>query len=144
MKKALIIMMSALSFAACAPKSGAPALDLTDLDTTVSPKVDFYAYSVGGWQKANPLKPEFARFGSFDVLRENNVTRLNDLFAEMAKMKVAKGTIEQKISDLYKMGLDSTRLNSEGAAPIKVQALSRQDIRRCRQGGARKGPCRSA
>ena len=51
MKKGIILMMSMLAFAACAPKSGAPALDLTDLDTTASPKVDFYQYATGGWQK---------------------------------------------------------------------------------------------
>ena len=101
MKKILMIISTALAIAACGGQKQArvPAFNLDNLDTTVSPKVDFYAYSVGGWQKANPLKPEFARFGSFDVLRENNVTRLNDLFAEMAKMKVAKGTIEQKMTD---------------------------------------------
>lgn len=114
-------MASALALAACDQQKTAsvPAIDLANLDTTVSPSVDFYRYSTGGWQKNNPLKPEYARFGSFDQLRENNVKRLNDLFAEMGTLKAAKGTVEQKISDLYKQGLDSTRLNSEGAAPLK-------------------------
>ena len=114
-------MASALALAACNQQKTAsvPAIDLANLDTTVSPSVDFYRYSTGGWQKNNPLKPEYARFGSFDQLRENNVKRLNDLFAEMGTLKAAKGTVEQKISDLYKQGLDSTRLNSEGAAPLK-------------------------
>lgn len=96
-----------------------PAIDLANLDTTVSPAADFYRYSTGGWQKNHPLKPEYARFGSFDQLRENNVKRLNDLFAEMGTLKTEKGSVEQKISDLYKQGLDSTRLNAEGAAPLK-------------------------
>lgn len=115
-------MASALAMAACGPKqqvATVPAIDLANLDTTVSPAVDFYQYSTGGWQKNNPLKPEYARFGSFDQLRENNVKRLNDLFAEMGTLKTEKGTVEQKISDLYKQGLDSTRLNAEGAAPLK-------------------------
>ncbi len=115
-------MASALAMAACGPKqqvATVPAIDLANLDTTVSPAVDFYQYSTGGWQKNNPLKPEFARFGSFDQLRENNVKRLNDLFAQMGTLKAAKGSVEQKISDLYKQGLDSTRLNAEGAAPLK-------------------------
>lgn len=115
-------MASALAMAACGPKQQVekvPAIDLANLDTTVSPAVDFYQYSTGGWQKNNPLKPEFARFGSFDQLRENNVKRLNDLFAQMGTLKAAKGSVEQKISDLYKQGLDSTRLNAEGAAPLK-------------------------
>ena len=122
-KSSLMIMMaSALAVAACGPKQQVekvPAIDLANLDTTVSPAVDFYQYSTGGWQKNNPLKPEYARFGSFDQLRENNVKRLNDLFAEMGTLNAEKGTVEQKISDLYKQGLDSTRLNAEGAAPLK-------------------------
>lgn len=120
MKKILFAMTSLIAFAACGPKQvKTPALDLSNLDTTVSPAVDFYQYSTGGWQKNNPLKPEFARFGSFDKLREDNVIRLNDLFARMTGLKTEKGSVEQKIADLYKQGLDSVRLNSEGAAPIK-------------------------
>lgn len=96
-----------------------PALTLSNLDTTCAPGNDFYQYSTGGWQKNNPLKGEYSRFGSFDVLNENNEKRLNDLFSEMSKMTAAKGTVEQKISDLYKQGLDSVRLNAEGFAPVK-------------------------
>ncbi len=94
-------------------------IDLSYLDTTCSPAKDFYQYATGGWQKNNPLKPEYARFGSFDGLNENNEKRLNDLFKEMTKLSAAKGTVEQKISDIYKMGLDSARLNADGFTPVK-------------------------
>ena len=119
MKKSFLVMMSFLAFAACAPKSGIPALDLTDLDTTVSPKVDFYQYATGGWQKKNPLRPEFPRYGSFDAIRERTQENLNALFESMATMQAAPGTVDQKISDLYKMALDSTTRNALGAKPIE-------------------------
>ena len=96
-----------------------PAINVKDMDLSVSPGEDFYLYANGGWKKNNPLKPEFARFGSFDVLRENNEIRLNELFAEMAKLSPEQGTVDQKIVDLYKQGLDSVRLNSEGGVPVK-------------------------
>ncbi|MEG2240534.1 MAG: M13 family metallopeptidase, partial [Alistipes sp.] len=96
-----------------------PAIDLSNFDLTVAPNADFYQYATGGWQVKNPLKPEFSRYGSFDVLRENNEIRINDLFAEMVKLPAEAGSVNQKISDLYKMGLDSVRLNAEGATPIK-------------------------
>ncbi len=114
-------MVSALVLAACGHQEAesVPAIDSGNLDTSVSPAVDFYQYATGGWQKKNPLKAEYARFGTFDQLRENNVKRLNDLFAQMSDLKTSKGSVEQKIADLYKLGLDSTRLNAEGVAPLK-------------------------
>ena len=114
-------MATAMVLAGCGEKQveKVPAIDLANLDTSVAPGEDFYQYSTGGWQKSHPLGAEYARFGNFDQLRENNVERINELFKEMATLKTEKGSVEQKIADLYKMGLDSTRLNAEGAAPIK-------------------------
>jgi len=113
-------MIPVMMLAACQTKEAkAPALDPTDMDLTVAPGENFFLYANGGWMQKNPLKPEYARFGSFDVLREKNVEDLNALFSEMTEMNPEAGTVDQKIVDLYKQGLDSTRLNAEGAAPIK-------------------------
>ena len=120
MKKIFAIMIPVMMLAACQPKEvKAPALDPTDMDLSVKPGDDFFLYANGGWMKKNPLKPEYARFGSFDVLREQNVENLNALFSEMTTLTPEPGTVDQKIVDLYKQGLDSTRLNAEGAAPLK-------------------------
>ena len=132
MKKVFVIMTSFLAFAACAPKSSTPALDLTYLDNSTSPKVDFYQYSTGGWQQNNPLRPEFSRYGSFDALREKAQENLNALFESMATLETAPGTVEQKISDLYKMSMDSTTRNNLGAQPIlpymaEIQAVTSKD-----------------
>ena len=129
MKKLSIIMISLLTLAACVERPArVPALDMANLDTTVSPKVDFYQYSTGGWQKNNPLKPEFSRYGSFDSIREQTQENLNALFESMATMKAAPGTVEQKISDLYKMALDSTTRNELGAEPIMKYIAEIQEV----------------
>lgn len=94
-------------------------LDLTNLDTTVTPGADFYDYATGGWQKSHPLKPEYARFGSFDLLRENNKEQLRSLVEELGQTEHPQGSVAQKIGDLYRTGLDSVRLNNEGAAPVQ-------------------------
>ena len=74
MKKIFAIMIPVMMLAACQPKEvKAPALDPTDMDLSVKPGDNFFLYANGGWMKKNPLKPEYARFGSFDVLREQNV-----------------------------------------------------------------------
>ena len=98
-------------------------VDKTNFDESIVRNDDFYQWATGGWQAKNPLKPEYSRYGSFDVLRENNEIRINDLFNEMTQTEAEFGSVEQKISDLYKMGLDEERLNAEGAEPIR-QALN--------------------
>lgn len=120
--KQIIIMMTSLAMflAACQPKAEkVPALDLSNLDTSCSPGTDFYRYATHGWQVKNPLKPEYSRYATFDRLNEDNEVRLNDLFASMTTLKTTAGSVEQKIVDLYKQGLDSVRLNSEGTEPLK-------------------------
>ena len=95
-------------------------------------KEDFYQYSTGGWQKNNPLRPEFSRYGSFDALREKAQENLNALFESMTTLDAERGTVEQKISDLYKMALDSTTRNALGAEPIQpyiaeIEAIGTKD-----------------
>lgn len=120
MKKIFVTLLTIAVMASCTTKQApAPAIDRANFDESVALKDDFYQYATGGWQAKNPLKPEFARYGTFDQLRENNEIRLNDLFSNIAKSQFERGTVDQKIGDLYTMGLDSARLNTEGVAPVK-------------------------
>ncbi len=121
MKKLLFMLTTVLAVAACGGSSQekVPAIDITNMDVSVDPGENFYDYVTKGWRDKNPLKPEYSRFGRFDELSENNENRLNELFEEMKTKENEFGTVDQKISDLYKLGLDSTRLNAEGATPLK-------------------------
>ncbi len=118
--KKFLIFAAMVTMVSCNNTNNTPAIDLTNFDTTTAPNEDFYQYATGGWQVKNPLKAEFARYGAFDVLRENNEKRINELFSAMSKTTAEAGSVEQKISDLYKMGLDSVRLNNEGLSVIKA------------------------
>ncbi len=91
-----------------------------NLDITTSPKEDFYQYSNGGWMLEHPLTAEYSRFGMFDYLRENARDQLKELILNLADHEDAKtpGTVAQKVSDLYAMGMDEKRLNEEGHEPL--------------------------
>ena len=97
------------------------AINPANMDTTVAAGTDFYEYACGGWIKNNPLKPEYARFGTFDQLLENNQEQLRVLIEELSATPHEAGSVAGKIGALYAMGLHSTKLNADGVAPVKEE-----------------------
>lgn len=121
MSRISYLFMAALLMSSCSQQSAEKTprgFDTANLDATVSPKDDFYDYACGGWMKANPLKPEFSRYGTFDQLGELNRSQVRDLVMGLDAAKATPGSNEQKVADLYAMGMDSVRLNKEGAETV--------------------------
>lgn len=108
-----------IAFNSCnnAPKLSS-GIDLARLDTSVRPGNDFYQFACGGWISAHPLADEYSRYGTFEELSENNTKQLQDLILEMASSMHKKGTLEQKIGDLYNIAMDSVKQNEDGFGPI--------------------------
>lgn len=120
--KTFIMAAASMSIPVMAMADGAGhGVNKENLNPEVSPKENFFEYACGGWMKAHPLTPEYARYGMFDLLRENARTQLNELILGLKDTPEAriKGTNAQKVSDIYEMGMDSVRLNKEGAAPLR-------------------------
>lgn len=113
-------------------KNQVSGIHLENLDTSAKLGNDFYQFATGGWQELNPLTAEYARFGSFDMLAENNREQLKGLIEEIASSEHESGSIEQKIADLFNMAMDSTKLNEEGVMPImgdleEIAAINNKD-----------------
>ena len=95
-------------------------IKISNMDTTAVRGADFYQYACGGWMAAHPLTDEYSRFGSFDMLAENNREQLKGLIGEIAAGQHEQGTISQKIGDLYNLAMDVEKLNADGMTPLQT------------------------
>lgn len=68
--------------------------------------------------KNNPLPAAYSRFGSFDQLGLDNNKRVNTILSDLLKKEYPQGTTERKLSDFYKLAMDSVRRNKEGVKPV--------------------------
>ena len=118
MKKTMFTIMLMASASLGSYAQTGTGIDLTNLNQTVRPGDDFYQYACGGWMKNNPLPAAYSRFGSFDQLQEDNNKRINDILSELQRGTYKEGTVERKLSDFYRLAMDSVRRNKEGVAPL--------------------------
>ena len=97
-----------------------PGIKKENRDESVKPGDDFFQFANGGWIKANPLTPEYSRYGSFEMLEQKTNLQLQTLINNLAKSQHPKGSVAQKVADLYNLSMDSIRRNKEGYSPIKA------------------------
>ena len=115
-----VVLLAAMATACTGNKELKSGINLANLDSTYQVGADFYMYATGGWQKANPLTAEYSRYGSFDVLRENNIKQLQEIIDCVSTLKnLQPGSIEQKIADLYNSAMDSVELNENSGFALE-------------------------
>ena len=94
------------------------AIDLNNLDLSISPAADFYSYANGGWLKANPLRDEFSRYGTFDKLIEENQYLQKELLEELARKKNENDGIASKIGHFYSCACNDDGIEKAGISPL--------------------------
>ena len=80
-----------------------------NMDLSVNPGTDFYDFATSGWAKNNPIPDDYTRYGSFDFLIEENNKRVREIVEND----------NGKIGLLYKVAMDSEKLNAEKTNPVK-------------------------
>ncbi|MDA3878925.1 MAG: M13 family metallopeptidase [Prolixibacteraceae bacterium] len=102
----------------CQSNEKTKAIDLNNLDTSVSPAHDFDQYANGGWKVNNPMPDDKSRFGTFDKLRDEAEKQLQTLFDEVTSEEHEPGSVGQKIADFYNTGMDTAKIEAQGAEPL--------------------------
>ncbi|HTI57896.1 M13 family metallopeptidase [Mucilaginibacter sp.] len=101
---------------------GPPAkfIDPANMDLSIKPGDDFFDYANGTWIKDNAIPAKETRWGSFNILHQENVDKLQGLLSEVSKMSgQPKGSLKQRVGDLYASGMDSLAIEKKGYDPIK-------------------------
>jgi putative endopeptidase len=102
-----------------------PSLDLTSLDRSVDPCVNFYQYACGGWKKLNPIPADQAAWDVYAKLANENQQFLWGILEQDAKA-TDRTPIQQKVGDYFESCMNKAAINADGDKPIQ-SALARID-----------------
>jgi putative endopeptidase len=95
-----------------------PGLDVTSMDKTADPCVDFYQYSCGGWMKSNPIPGDQARWNVYGKLYQDNQQFLWGILYDLSKQTTGRNANQQKIGDYFGACMDEAATNKLGAKPL--------------------------
>jgi len=110
----------------------APSLDVTDMDRSADPCVDFYTYSCGGWQKKNPIPPDQVAWSVYGKLYQDNLVYLRGILEQASTFK-GRDAVTQKIGDYYVACMDEAAVDKLGAKPLQPELDQIQALKSARE-----------
>jgi putative endopeptidase len=99
-----------------------------NVDTTVNPADDFFAFANGGWIKNNPIPAAESSWGVGQLVQDDIYDRLKIINEKATKESAAEGTITQKIGDFWQSGMDSVAAEKQGLQPLQADLTTIQQI----------------
>lgn len=96
-----------------------PALDVTSMDRSADPCVDFFQYSCGGWIKNNPIPPDQSSWDTYSKMQDANRAQLRGILEAASALDANRNAVTQKIGDYYASCVDEKAIEAKGAEPLK-------------------------
>jgi len=114
----LVSICFTVSFAQGAEKHE-PVLDLSSMDKTADPCIDFFSYSCGGWIRNNPIPPDQSSWSAYSKVSDANLARLRGILEGAAEASGERPAYLQKIGDYYASCIDEKTIEELGARPLR-------------------------
>lgn len=128
MRRSAFVLLVAAMLAGCsshkpASESSATAENYLDqfVDSTASPRNEFFQFAVGKWLKAHPIPASERSWGIAKVVQDETYRRLVDLSEQAAKSNDPAGTNAQKIGDFWAAAMDSTAQDKAGMTELQAR-----------------------
>ena len=97
-----------------------PALDVTAMDRSIDPCVDFFAYSCGGWIKNNPIPPDQSSWDTYSKMEDENKAQLRGILEAASASDPGRNAVNQKIGDYYAACMDEKAIEEKGISPLQA------------------------
>ncbi len=119
--KSILLLSALAAVSMTASAEHLKSITADEIDNSIPAKEDFYRHVNQRWMDANPLTPEHARYGKFNILDDSSKNRVRRIVTNLASTNPKKGTVAYKIAALYETAMDSVRRNKLGAQPVQAQ-----------------------
>ncbi len=101
------------------PTFGGWGMNPADIDRTVKPGDDFFAYVNGKWSRSEAIPPQYPYSGVALALVLGAEQAVKDIVQSLAATPQAAGTDGQRIADSYRAFLDRSAIDAAGMAPAQ-------------------------
>jgi endothelin-converting enzyme/putative endopeptidase len=117
---AVVVCCSVASAQQSSTDKYTPALDVTAMDRSIDPCVDFFAYACGGWIKNNPIPPDQSSWDLYSKMEDENKTKLRGILEAASAPDAGRSAVNQKIGDYYASCMDEKAMENKGVEPLKL------------------------
>ncbi len=103
--------------------------DTSRMDRSVDACTDFFQFANGTWLKNTQIPASESRWGSFNILADNNNSILRQVLESAAKTKTASGSDARLIGDFYSSCMDEPAIEKAGVTPLSKYFRDIADVK---------------
>ena len=105
------------------------AFDPGSMNLSVKPGDEFYEYVDGAWIKSHQVPADKSRYGEFEIVEDRNYDSVKTILENAVNNTSASDrSLEQKIGEFYRLGMDNTTLEEQRLDSIKDELKMIDDI----------------